>query len=171
MWVQTRELLGQKVAQAFANNGDLVANILDNLSGSSALISIRGRASFSRPFEKVETLRRQADDRLRAKAQELEAELRQTQAKLTELQTKRTDQASLMLTPEQEQEIKKFTDEKTRVRKELRETQRSLDVDIDRLNSWLKVINLGVMPLAVAIAGSVVLALRRRRRARQSSAT
>jgi ABC-type uncharacterized transport system involved in gliding motility auxiliary subunit len=36
MWVQTREMLGQRVAQAFANNGDLVANILDNLSGSSA---------------------------------------------------------------------------------------------------------------------------------------
>jgi ABC-type uncharacterized transport system involved in gliding motility auxiliary subunit len=171
MWVQSREMLGQRVAQVFANNGDLVANILDNLSGSSALISIRGRATFSRPFEKVEALKRQADDRLRAKAQELEAELRQTQSKLTELQTKRTDQASLMLTPEQEQEIKKFTDEKTRVRKELRETQRSLDVDIDRLNSWLKVINIGLAPLAVAIAGLIVLAVRRRRRAQQSSAT
>jgi ABC-type uncharacterized transport system involved in gliding motility auxiliary subunit len=171
MWVQTREMLGQKVAQVFANNGDLVANILDNLSGSSALISIRGRATFSRPFEKVEALKRQADDRLRAKAQELEAELRQTQVKLTELQTKRTDQASLMLTPEQEQEIKKFTDEKTRVRKQLRDTQRSLDVDIDRLNSWLKVINIGLAPLAVAIAGLIVLAMRRRRRAQQSSAT
>jgi ABC-type uncharacterized transport system involved in gliding motility auxiliary subunit len=170
MWVQTREVLGQRVAQVFANNGDLIANILDNLSGSSALISIRGRATFSRPFEKVEALKRQADDRLRAKAQELEAELRQTQVKLTELQTKRTDQASLMLTPEQEQEIKKFTDEKTRVRKELRETQRSLDVDIDRLNSWLKVINIGLAPLAVAIAGLIVLAVRRRRRAQQSSA-
>ena len=45
MWVQTRELFGQRVAQAFANNGDLVANILDNLSGSSALISVRGRAT------------------------------------------------------------------------------------------------------------------------------
>jgi ABC-type uncharacterized transport system involved in gliding motility auxiliary subunit len=164
-------MLGQKVAQVFANNGDLVANILDNLSGSSALISIRGRATFSRPFEKVEALKRQADDRLRAKAQELEAELRQTQVKLTELQTKRTDQASLMLTPEQEQEIKKFTDEKTRVRKQLRDTQRSLDVDIDRLNSWLKVINIGLAPLAVAIAGLIVLAMRRRRRAQQSSAT
>jgi ABC-type uncharacterized transport system involved in gliding motility auxiliary subunit len=76
-----------------------------------------------------------------------------------------------MLTPEQEQEIKKFTDEKTRVRKQLRETQRSLDVDIDRLNSWLKVINIGLAPLAVAIVGLIVLAVRRRRRAQQSSAT
>ena len=135
MWVQTRELFGQRVAQAFASNGDLVANVLDNLSGSSALISIRGRASFSRPFERVEALRHQADDRLRAKALELESQLRATEAKLTELQSKRNDQASLLLSPEQEQEIKRFTAEKARVRKELRETQRGLDVDIDRLDN------------------------------------
>jgi ABC-type uncharacterized transport system involved in gliding motility auxiliary subunit len=163
LWVQTREVLGQRIAQAFANNGDLVANVLDNLSGSSALISIRGRATFSRPFEKVEALKRQADDRLRSKAQELESELRQTEAKLTDLQTKRTDQASLVLTPEEEQELKRFTAEKMRVRKELRETQRSLDVDIDRLNSWLKIINIGVAPVGVALLGVIVLAVRRRR--------
>jgi ABC-type uncharacterized transport system involved in gliding motility auxiliary subunit len=164
MWVQTREILGQRVAQAFANNGDLVANILDNLSGSSALISVRGRATFSRPFERVEALRRQADDRLRGKALELQAELQQTESKLTDLQGKRNDQSSLMLSPEQEAELKRFVAEKARVRKELRETQRGLDVDINRLNSWLKVLNIAIAPLLVAVAGVIILSLRRRRR-------
>jgi ABC-type uncharacterized transport system involved in gliding motility auxiliary subunit len=165
MWVQTRELFGQRFAQAFASNGDLVANALDNLGGSSALISIRGRASFARPFERVDALRRQADERLRSKALELESELKQTEIKLTELQSKRNDQASLALSPEQEQEIKRFTVEKARVRKELRETQRGLDVDINRLEVWLKVVNIALAPLAVALAGIVVLAWRRRRKA------
>ena len=164
MWVQTREILGQRIAQAFANNGDFVANALDNLSGSSALISIRGRATFSRPFERVEALRRQADDRLRIKVQELQTELQQTESKLTELQSKRNDQSSLMLTPEQDQELKNFTAEKSRVRKELRETQRGLDVDINRLDNRLKVINIAVAPLLVALAGAVILSFRRRRR-------
>ena len=171
MWVQTREIFGQKVAQAFANNGDFVANILDNLGGSSALISIRGRASFSRPFERVEALRREADERLRAKAMELQSELQQTEAKLTELQSKRNDQASLMLSPEQEQEVKRFTSEKARARKELRETQRGLNVDIDRLDTTLKVINIALAPLAVAILGGVVLSMRRRRKSRGSTQT
>ena len=171
MWVQTREVFGQKIAQAFANNGDLIANILDNLSGSSALISIRGRASFSRPFERVEALHRLADDRLRSKALELQSELQQTEAKLTELQSKRNDQASLMLSPEQEQEVKRFTAEKARARKELRETQRGLNVDIDRLESRLKVINIAIAPLIVAVVGGFVLSLRRRRKSRGSSQT
>jgi ABC-type uncharacterized transport system involved in gliding motility auxiliary subunit len=164
MWVQTREVFGQRVAQAFANNGDLVANILDNLSGSTALISVRGRATFSRPFERVEALRRRADDRLRSKALELQTELQQAETKLTELQNKRNDQSSLALTPEQEAELKKFLAEKARVRKELRETQRGLDVDIDRLDSWLKVINMAIAPLCVAVVGVIILSLRRRRR-------
>jgi ABC-type uncharacterized transport system involved in gliding motility auxiliary subunit len=171
MWVQTREVFGQRVAQAFANNGDLVANILDNLSGSNALISVRGRATFSRPFERVEALRHQADDRLRSKALELQAELQQTETKLTELQTKRNDQSSLALSPEQEAELKNFVAEKARVRKELRETQRGLDVDIDRLDSRLKVINMLIAPLCVAVAGVIILSLRRRRRTNGSGAT
>jgi ABC-type uncharacterized transport system involved in gliding motility auxiliary subunit len=164
MWVQTRELLGQRISQAFANNGDFVANILDNLSGSSALISVRGRASFSRPFQRVEELKRRADDRLRSKALELQSELRQTEGKLAELQSKRNDQNSLMLSPEQEAELKRFTAEKSRVRKELRETQRGLDVEIHRLFTWLKVINIGLAPLIVAVVGVLMLSARRRRR-------
>jgi len=164
MWIQTREFLGKKMSQAFANNGDFVANALDNLAGSSALISIRGRATFSRPFERVEVLKRQADDRLQAKALELQQELHQTESKLTEMQSKRNDKSSMMLTPEQEQALKGFTAEKARVRKQLRETQRGLDVDITRLENWVKVINIALMPIAVAIAGALILSMRRRRR-------
>ncbi len=57
------------------------------------------------------------------------------------------------------------------MRKELRETQRGLDVDINRLDSWLKVINIAIAPLLVAVAGVIILSLRRRRRtARQHRA-
>ncbi|MGB6355564.1 MAG: Gldg family protein [Steroidobacteraceae bacterium] len=171
MWVQTREVFGQRVAQAFANNGDFVANILDNLSGSNALISVRGRATFSRPFERVEALRRQADDRLRSKALELQAQLQQTEKKLTDLQSKRNDQTSLMLSPEQEAELKRFVAEKASVRKELRETQRGLNVDIDRLESWLKILNIAIAPLCVAVAGVIILSLRRRRRSTGAGTT
>jgi ABC-type uncharacterized transport system involved in gliding motility auxiliary subunit len=90
---------------------------------------------------------------------------------LTELQSKRNDQASLMLSPEQEQEVKRFTAEKARARKELRETQRGLNVDIDRLESRLKVINIAVAPLIVAVVGGFVLSLRRRRKSRGSFQT
>ncbi|MDB6099186.1 MAG: hypothetical protein JWN58_1889, partial [Gammaproteobacteria bacterium] len=49
-------------------------------------------------------------------------------------------------------------------RKELRETERGLDVDINRLGSRLKVMTIAVPPLLVAMAGVLILSMRRRRR-------
>jgi ABC-type uncharacterized transport system involved in gliding motility auxiliary subunit len=165
MWVRSRDFFGQRFATAFASNGDFVANALDNLTGSADLISIRGRANYSRPFTRVEDLRRQAEDRFRTKEQELQHELSSTEQKLGELQSRRNDQSSLILTPEQEKELAKFQDERVRIRKELREVQHGLATDIETLGNWLKAINILLVPLLVAACGFMILAARIRRRA------
>jgi ABC-type uncharacterized transport system involved in gliding motility auxiliary subunit len=162
-------VFGQRVAVAWANNGDFLANALDNLAGSSDLISIRGRQSFFRPFTKVDELRRQADDRLRAKEKELDTELKETEQKLTELQSGRANQDSLMLSPEQEAELKRFQQERSRIRKELRDVRRSLDVEIEGLGTTLKVLNIALIPALIAI-GAIVLAITRRRKLRAGRA-
>src|SRR5690606_26175878 len=150
LWLRTQSLFGQRFAVAWANNGDFVANALDNLAGSSDLISIRGRQSFFRPFTKVEELRRQADDQLRAKEQELDRELRETERKLSELESGGNTEGSLMLTPEQEAELVRFQQERLRIRKELRDVRRSLDLEIARLGTWLKVLNIALVPALIS---------------------
>src|SRR2546430_15778920 len=127
LWVREQSFFGQRIAQAWASNGDLVENALDNLAGSTDLISVRGRASFTRPFERVEKLRRAADERFRVKEQELEQQLRETEDKLTALRSKGSKQAALIITPEQEKEIEHFQTEKLRIRKELRAVRAGLD--------------------------------------------
>jgi ABC-type uncharacterized transport system involved in gliding motility auxiliary subunit len=165
LWVREQNFFGQRLTQAIASNGDLVENALDNLAGSADLISVRGRASFTRPFERVEKLRRAADDRFRAKEQELESQLRDTESKLTQLQSKgKGDNASLILTPEQEQEIDHFQTEKLRIRKELRGVRAGLDADIKGLGTTLKIINIIVVPALFALL-ALLIALWRRRRA------
>jgi ABC-type uncharacterized transport system involved in gliding motility auxiliary subunit len=163
MWVQRDNFFGQRFAQAFANNGDLVLNAVDNLTGNSDLISIRGRATFVRPFERVEALRRDAEARFRSKERELEEELRATEQKLTALQTSRNDQSSLILTPEQEQELERFQQQKAAIRKDLREVRHGLDRDIKRLGTVLDVINIALVPLLLTLFGLAVFLWRRRR--------
>ena len=165
LWVRSESFFGQRFAQAIANNGDLVLNAVDNLTGNSDLISIRGRASFVRPFERVEELRRQAEDRFRSKERELEEKLRATEQKLVALQSSRNDKSSLILTPEQEQELGRFQDEKLRIRKELREVRHGLDQEIERLGTLLKVINIALVPLLLTIAALAAFMWRRRRAA------
>jgi ABC-type uncharacterized transport system involved in gliding motility auxiliary subunit len=169
VWIRTQNVFGQRVAMAWANNGDFLANALDNLAGSADLISIRGRQSFFRPFTKVEELRRKADDRLRATEKDLDRELRETEQKLSALQSSRANQTELTLSPEQEAELTRFQQERIRIRKELRDVQRSLNVDIESLGTKLKLINIVLVPALIAI-GAIVLAITRRRKLRTGRA-
>jgi gliding motility-associatede transport system auxiliary component len=125
---------------------------------------VRGRATFQRPFDRVERLRRTADERLHAKEQELEAELRDTETKLTALQSKKDNASTLILTPEQEQEIEHFQTEKVRIRKELRAVRAGLNENIERLGTTLKIINIVVVPLLFAAVALLVWLWRRQRR-------
>jgi len=168
LWVQTRRsLFGQQVATAFASNGDFVTNALANLAGSTELIGLRSRATFSRPFDTVETLRRQADARFRETEQRLQAELVETERRLGELQSAREDTGSLLMSPEQQAEVGRFQDEQLRIRRELRAVQRELDSSIEGLGTTLKVVNILAVPLALSVFGLVVMSLRRRRGAAQ----
>lgn len=172
LWVRAQEVFGQRFFVAWANNGDFVANALDNLAGSADLISIRGRQSFFRPFDRVEALRRQADEQLRAKEQELDAELRETERKVSELEASRGAQGSLVMSPEQEAELNRFQQQRVRIRKELRDVQRSLDLEIERLGSVLKFLNIALVPALIACAAiGIAVARRRRLRAGRAQAT
>ena len=166
LWVQAQNFLGQRLVTAFANNGDFVINALDNLSGSAALIGLRSRATYTRPFTTVEELRRRADLEFRATEDRLEAELTQTEQRLGELQAARNDGNSLLMSPEQQAELQRFLDEQVRIRQELRAVRRNFDADIDRLGTWLKVVNIALVPIVLTILALVVVVVRARRRAR-----
>jgi ABC-type uncharacterized transport system involved in gliding motility auxiliary subunit len=170
MWVQSQNVFGQRVLMAVANNGDFLANAVDNLAGSSDLISIRGRQSFFRPFTKVDELRHKAGEQLNAKEKELDTELKDTEKRLSELEAGRSSSGgSLVLTPEQQTELERFQQERLRIRKELREVRRGLDVEIKELGTRLKILNIALVPALLAI-GALALALTRRRRLRAGRA-
>ena len=84
-WVQTQDVLGTRLAMPNAGNGSFVVNALDSLTGSNDLISVRSRGRFSRPFTRVEEIRREAELKFREKEQQLTEELNQAEVKLTEL--------------------------------------------------------------------------------------
>ena len=169
LWVHAQDFFGQRLVQAWASNGDLVLNALDNLAGSDDLISVRGRAAFTRPFERVEKLRRAADDRFRDKEQELEKELQATEQKLTALQSK--GGGDQIVTPDEQQEIEHFGQEKLRIRKELRAVRAGLDADISRLGAEIKIIDIVVIPGVFALLALGFAAWRRRARRRTAGAT
>src|SRR5690606_14785068 len=111
MWVRVQDFFGQRIPQPFADNAGFAINALDNLAGSDALISIRSRGRFSRPFEVVEALQREAEVRFREKEQALQQRLADTEQKLAALQQSDDPTKVLELTPEQQATVQQFIQE------------------------------------------------------------
>ena len=165
LWVQVQQFFGQQVMNAFANNGDFIVNAVDNLGGSSDLISIRGRATSQRPFTTVDNMRRAAEESFRGKERELQQRLSDTERKLTELQSGKSKENEMILSPEQKAELTNFQDQKIAIRKELRQVRRSLDDRIEALGTRLKLVNIGLMPLLITLFALGFAWARRRARA------
>jgi ABC-type uncharacterized transport system involved in gliding motility auxiliary subunit len=161
-WVDVREFLGQQVAIPNASNAAFVVNALDNLSGSDALIALRGRGADDRPFKLVNELRRQSEQRYREKEQALTAKLKEVQEQLAKLETT-GEGANVILSEADRQAIEKFRGDMLSIRRELREVKRALREDIDRLDGWLKFANIALVPLLIGFGGLGWAAMHRRR--------
>ena len=163
LWVQKQSFLGQTIMNSFADNGTLVANIADQLVGSSDLIGIRARASTTQPFDRVVDLRLAAEAEFRDTEERLQAELTETERKLSEMQLARQDGELTVLTDEQQTEVQRFVDRKLQIRGELRQVQHDLSRDIEALGMRLKFINIVLVPMLIIIAALAFGRVRRRR--------
>lgn len=164
-WVRVQNIFGQRIALPHAANATFVSNALDNLSGSNDLISVRNRGSFARPFTRVEEIQREAEQQFREKEKELQARLQETDQKIRDMQKqKRGGGNDLMLSFKQQDEIDRFRDEKIKIRKELRHVQHELQINIERLETQMKFINIGLMPLLIGFLGITLGLFGRKRR-------
>ncbi len=164
MWVQVAQFLGRRIPQPFANNGDLIINALDNLSGSADLVSIRSRGRYSRPFTRVLDLQREADDRLRTEEADLLSRMAETEASLADLNQVEDGEPIGQITPEIQSEIDRFNGELLETRRRLRDVQYQLTEDIERLGANLKAIDTALIPILLTIILLVMHYLRVQRR-------
>jgi ABC-type uncharacterized transport system involved in gliding motility auxiliary subunit len=167
-WVEVRDFLGQQMAIPQADNAGFVVNALENLSGGEALADLRGRGVVERPFDRVTAIRREAEQRYRQTEEGLVAKLQDLQQKLAKVETKGGDgseagaQPTVILSDAEKAEIEKFRGEMLVVRRELRDVKAALRRDIDRLDGWLKFVNIAAVPLLIGLCGLGVGLMRRR---------
>lgn len=159
-WVQNGSLLGQSFLMPTANNGDLIVNAVDNLSGSDALISLRSRGLQTRPFTVLADMQRKAEDRYRATEQTLLSKIDETKTKIHQLQTEEQEGGRL-LTGEQQATIENFRDEMLALRQQLRDVQYALRKDTESLETWITALNIWAVPIAIGVLAIVMLFIKR----------
>ena len=170
MWAQVRSFFGQNIIQAFASNRDFAVNIVGNLAGSDDLIGIKSRSGFTRPFTRVLDIETAAARKYKDTEQSLNEELQRVEQRLSELQKRRSDaDAKSLLTPAQQEEIKRFRIQQVETRKKLRRVRHQLTADIDQLGAFLKAVNIGAVPSAVVVFALILGFFRVRRRSRAVS--
>jgi len=172
-WATEQEFFGERIVFPHANNGDLVVNALDNLSGSNDLVGLRSRGTAYRPFSLIADLQTAAEQRFRAEEQRLQKKVSETQEKLGVLATGKQPEAATaeaILSEEQQTEIDKFRLELVETRGELRDVQLALREDIETLQGALRFANIAMIPILVTLfatgLGGVRAWRRRRRRIR-----
>jgi ABC-type uncharacterized transport system involved in gliding motility auxiliary subunit len=165
-WVQLQDFYGQQIAYSTSNNIDFLINAIDDMIGSDGLISVRSRVGFSRPFDRVLALQREAEKKYRTKERELQKVLTETKQRIARMQVERSGSGDSMLNQEQQKQIADSEMLVNRTQQQLREVQGNLRKDIDQLDTQLKFFNIGLVPILIAIIAVISGWMRIRKRTR-----
>ena len=164
--VQKLNFLGQTIIQPTNDNLNLMLNAAEHLSGNEALMSIRSRGRFSRPFTRLLAMQKQAQLLHQAEERQLLSQLDEVQQRLNSLLESAGEkgQKEVILPPDVQEEIQQFREEERQARRKLREVRKILRQDIEQLGQGLLLLNMLLVPLIVGIIGVIVYRYRTRQR-------
>ena len=148
-WMREIRIGSSVLRQPISENVDLLKNSIESGSGGQELLGIRTRGKTSRPFERVQEIQRDADQRSVARQAKLERELQDAERRLKELQKAKSEGSEELVTDEQRKEEAKVREEFVQTRRDLREVRHQLHRDIERLGATLKWLNVGLVPVLV----------------------
>ena len=168
-WMQNQDFFGQRIAIPTANNGDFVSNAVEVLAGGNDLVGLRSRGTSARPFQVVDRIERDAQERYSAEERTLQQNLKDTQAKLADLTGKDQANAPITLSPEQTKTIEEFRANILQTRRQLRDVQSALRRDIGRLKGVLEFLNIALIPIIVAVVAVILGVIRLKRRSRRAA--
>ena len=151
-WAEKRDVMGQKTVVPNSNNASFVLGALENLSGSDALIALRGRGVRERPFTLVEGIRRDAEVKFQEKEGALTKKLESLKSEIAKVEAK-GQEGAVVITDKERQSIEKLKTEMLDTRRELRNVKLALRHDIDYLDAWLKFANIAMVPLLLGFGG------------------
>jgi ABC-type uncharacterized transport system involved in gliding motility auxiliary subunit len=165
--VDIQEVYGRRIVVPSNGNLAFAQSLVEQFAAGDALSSLRSRADAFRPLTVVREMQARAQEQYLGRLKVLEDELQKTTDKLAALQKARGAAAkgALIMTPEQQAEIENFRKHVTETRRELKELRKNLRQDAESLVFWTKLLNIGLMPLLVVLAGLMVLFIRRRKQA------
>ncbi|MEH6693459.1 MAG: Gldg family protein [Hyphomonas sp.] len=157
-----------------ADDGALVLNALDALSGGGELSRLRSRSPSLRPMTRIDKMRESAEAKYFRQQAELESRLQTAQTRLEELQEIGAADGFFSgdleadLSDSERTELTQLRADIIELRGRLRGIERDYRREIDRLEGTLKIINIWGGPLLVGLIGLLVWRRQRHRQGRSA---
>ncbi|OGA38161.1 MAG: hypothetical protein A3G26_02085 [Betaproteobacteria bacterium RIFCSPLOWO2_12_FULL_65_110] len=161
--VSIQEVFGQRIVVPQNGNLAFAQALVEQVAGDTSLISLRTRATATRPFTVIREMEARAQQRYLGKIKELEDSLAQAQQKLGALQKQKTPGQTAILSAAQQAELESFRAKAVQTRRELKEVRKELRADSEALEFWTKVANIAALPILISLVGLVLGFARRRK--------
>ena len=115
----------------------------------------------SRPLTRYNELRAKAELNYKDRIRELERELLAIGRSVRQIRNAaRSSKDGIRLSPEQKRLLREYNAKTAQITRELKEVRKQLRADLNRLDTWLRVVNLAAVPLLVILAGLIWACLR-----------
>ena len=149
-WARIQKFLDTNVIETTSDNGSLITNVLDSLTGYDEFINLRNKETPFRPFVVVQKLQAEAEQKYLGQEQQLQAQLDETLSKIQNLSAGRNVE-NVNLSEKQLIELSNFQMQVEKTRKQLREVRRNLSKDIDVLANQINILNTFLIPILLII--------------------
>ncbi len=147
------------------DNSTLLINAIDNLSGSSELISIRSRGNIARPFTVVDHIEEQAAEETAEQENRINAEIKGFEAELNELLRTGGDSSEELITSEIQRKKQELQDKIRIAQKRLNDVKLKRRERIEQKGNLLRNLNMLTIP-GIILLISIILELRKNFRKR-----
>lgn len=152
-----QSIFGMKIP--VANNSDVLLNAIEHFTGSSELIGLRSRGTYGRPFEVVDKIRREAEQKWAEREKKIRAEIERLENELSQLASKyQKDRQELvgssLLEKKQDLRVKLV-----QAKSELRNIKKERNERIEQLGTFLQNVNMFSAP-AVILVIAILLRIR-----------
>ena len=144
----------------YADNGNMVLNLIDYMLGDNTLLALRGRNIIKRPLSYLENIKRNAEQGFKEKEQTLNQEMMMLRDKLQNIRSNRK-MGDHTAQKKVNENIASFTSRLVKMRAELRHVRQSMNEKIRSTELHIKIINIILIPLLVGLLPAIFLIIRR----------
>jgi len=144
---------GMQMAQPINGNSSLLFNIVDQAASSTHLIGARSRAAIARPFTKIKDLETEFTRKSGEKMDEKQKELDKLSEEINALVQQRAQGDRVFMDSDLEAKIREGRAKQVSARKELRDMEKDLKREKDKISGKATLYNVAAMPLLVILIG------------------